>query len=110
MYRKYKVIILQEAQEDIRNIILYIASDLGSPLAALHLNEGFYEKIKSLADMPKRIRKINKEPWKSKGIRKLIFKNYFIYFIISDKDNSVKINAVIYTGRDQKKHIRQNAI
>ena len=56
--------------------------------------------------MPKRIKKINIEPWKSRGVRKLRFKNYFIYFIISDEENAVKVNAVIYVGREQKNQLK----
>ncbi len=39
MSDNYKIIILPEAQQDIRNIVLYIANELVSPQAALNLQQ-----------------------------------------------------------------------
>ena len=52
--------------------------------------------------MPERYRIIDDQPWKDKGVRKVPVKNYFVYFVISEPDKSVKILAVIYAGRDQQ--------
>ena len=41
MSERYRLIILPEAQEDIRNIILYIARELAAPQAALNLQDKF---------------------------------------------------------------------
>ena len=54
MSKKYKLIILPEAQQDIRNIILYIAIDLASPYTALNLQDSLEEAINSLSTMPHR--------------------------------------------------------
>ena len=37
----------------------------------------------------------------------LIVKNYYIYFIVDDEEMAVKVNAVIYVGRDQKKQMTE---
>ena len=103
MSEKYKLIILPEAQKDIRNIVLYIARDLTAPQAALNLNKEFQNAIASLSEMPKRIKTVNKQPWKNAGIRRFRVKNYYIYFLVDDIEKAVKINAVIYVGRDQAK-------
>ena len=101
----YKLIILPEAQQDIRNIVLYIARELAAPQAALDLQTEFEKEIKSLAIMPKRIKTVNEQPWKDAGIRKTRVKNYYIYFLVDDDEMAVKVNAVIYTGRDQTKQM-----
>jgi plasmid stabilization system protein ParE len=101
----YKLIILPEAQQDIRNIVLYIARDLAAPQAALNLQDEFEKEIRSLAKMPKRIRKVDEQPWKDCGIRKTRVKNYYIYFLVDDAEMAVKVNAVIYIGRDQTKQM-----
>ena len=110
MSTKYKLILLPEAQEDIREIILYIANELNSPQAAINLQEEFQEGIDSLAKEPERIKIVDEAPWKDAGVRKMRVKNYYIYFIISETDNSVKILAVIYVGRDQKKQMTERGM
>ena len=100
----YKLIILPEAQQDIRNIVLYIARELSAPQAALNLQAEFEKEITALAKMPKRIRTIEEQPWKDAGIRKIRVKNYYIYFLVDD-EMAVKVNAVIYTGRDQARQM-----
>ena len=107
MSKKYNLIILPEAQQDIRNIILYIAIELASPYTALELQDSFEEAINYLSSMPKRYKTIDKEPWKSKGIRRFQVKSYYIYYIVSDSDISVKIITVIYARRNQEKQLSE---
>ncbi len=102
MSNKYALIILPEAQQDIRDIVLYIARDLHSPGAALRLQDALQEGIESLAEMPERIKTVDEDPWREAGIRRLRVQNYYIYFIISEKDRTVKIMAVVYTKRNQE--------
>ena len=107
MSKKYNLIILPEAQQDIRNIVLYIAIELCYPYTALELQDSFEEAINSLSTMPKRYKIINEEPWKSKGIRRFQVKSYYIYYIVSDSDISVKIISVIYVRRNQEKQLSE---
>lgn len=107
MTTRYRIIILPEAQQDIRDIILYIAGELGAPDAALNLQDSFEEALKSLTEMPERIKTIDEQPWKDLGVRKIRVENYYIYFIISTAEHTVKIMAVIYTGRDQKRQMTE---
>ena len=106
----YQVIILPEAQQDIRSIVLYVARELAAPQAALNLQEEFKKEIKSLAKMPKRIKTVDEQPWKDTGIRKTRMKNYYIYFLVDDEEMAVKVNAVIYTGRDQTKQMTDHRV
>ena len=101
----YKPIILPEAQQDIRDIVLYIAKELFAPKAALDLQDDFHREIQKLSYMPTRIKPIDEEPWGSQGVRKIRVKNYYIYFIVDDNEMAVKVNAVIYVGRDQEKQM-----
>lgn len=107
MSEKYKLIILPEAQKDIRDIVLYIAGELCAPQAALNLQYAFENEINSLAYMPKRIKTVDEQPWKDAGIRKTRVKNYYIYFLVDDDEMAVKVNAVIYVGRDQPKQMTE---
>lgn len=106
----YKLIILPEAQRDIRNIVWYIARELVAPQAALNLQEEFHKGINSLSDMPKRFNTVDEQPWKDAGVRKLIVKNYFVYYIVDDDSMTVKIIAVIYTRMNQENQITNRDI
>ena len=105
MSDQYRLIILPEAQNDIRGIILYIARELMAPQAALNLQDEFQKEISSLANMPKRIKTVDEQPWKDAGIRKTRVKNYYICFIVDDEEMAVKVNAVIYVGVDQSRQM-----
>ena len=107
MSEKYRIIILPEAQQDIRNIIFYIAISLAAPQAALDLQDSFEQGIRSLSEMPERIRLIDEQPWKAAGVRKLRIRNYYIYFVISEASCTVKIMAVIYIGRNQQEQMTE---
>ena len=99
----YKVVILPEAQEDIRKIVHYIARSLSAPQAAVNLSKAFQREIRSLSRMPKRFAVIDAPPWKEAGIRRFTVKNYYVYYLIDEEQMTVKIISVIYTGRDQEK-------
>ena len=76
----YKLIILPEAQQDIRDIVLYIARELASMQAALDLQDEFEKEIKSLAKMPKRIKTVDEQLWKDAVIRRTKVKLYLFPF------------------------------
>ena len=105
MSKIYKLVILPEAQKDIRGIVLYIARELGAPQAALNFQAECEKEINTLTEKPKRIKTVNEQPWKDAGIRKIRVKNYYIYFLVDDDEMAVKLNAVIYVGRDQTKQM-----
>lgn len=106
MSELYDLIILPEAELDIRNIVMYIAIELAAPQAALNLQRIIEKEIRSLSYMPGRIRLVDEQPWRNAGIRRTRAKNYYIYFFIDEKRMTVYINSVIYAGRDQTKQLR----
>lgn len=105
MSETYQIIILPEAQEDMRSIVLYIAKQLFAPQAALNLKNAFQKEIASLSHMPKRFPTIDEQPWKDEGIRKIKVKNYYVYYLVDDTNRRVEVNAVIYSRRDQAKQL-----
>lgn len=107
MSDRYALIILPEAQQDMRDILLYIAGELSAPQAALNLQAAFQKEIESLAVWAKRIKTVDEQPWKDAGIRKTRVKNYYIYFLVDDVEMAVKIIAVIYVGRDQRRQMKR---
>ena len=101
MSKIYKTIILPEAQQDIRNIILYIARDLAAPKAALDLQDAFEKEIISLSTMPERFRTVDEQPWKDAGIRKTRVKNYYLLYNFRSSTNSKNNGCYICRQRPE---------
>ena len=65
----YEVEVSEQADRDLREIFEYIAFELQSPENEIGQLDRLEEQILSLDAMPKRYRKYEKEPWKSRGFR-----------------------------------------
>ena len=90
-----------------QDIVDYISSELLAPVAADRLLDKMEEVIKSLSLYPGKYALIEEEPWRSEGVRKIIVKNFFIYYWVDDKNSRVQIIAVIYSRRDQIKQLAE---
>ena len=77
----YEVEVSEQADRDLREIFEYIAFELQSPENAIGQLDRLEEQILSLDAMPKRYRKYEKEPWKSRELRILPVDNYVILYI-----------------------------
>ena len=86
----YAVKVTKQAYGQMREIMLYITNELFAPEAAQNLIDKFQEAISDLADMPKRHSMVDEEPWRSEGVRKIVVKNFLIYFWV-EKVNMWKI-------------------
>ena len=105
MDKEYEVKVTRQALEQMREIIHYISYDLMAPLAAENLLNGLKAAITKLEVMPKRYSLIEEEPWRSEGVRKIVVKNFLVYYWIDDERNKVQVTAVIYSKRDQIKQL-----
>ncbi len=90
-----------QAEEQLREIINYISSELKAPKAASHLLDEIEHSISSLAQFPHRVALTEEVPWRDYGIRKTPVKNFLVYFWIDEENCRVQITAVIYGKRDQ---------
>lgn len=97
----YAVKVTKQAYGQMREIMLYIMKELFAPEAAQNLLDKFQKAISDLADMPKRHSLVDEEPWRSKGVRKIVVKNFLIYFWVDEENMRVQVTAVIYQKRDQ---------
>lgn len=101
MEKLYKVRITPRAEQSMQEIASYIAVDLMEPQTAVKLLRALKKAIDSLDMLPGRIRPTPGEPWRSLGIRRLVVKNYYVYFWIDETNLCVHITDVIYAGQDQ---------
>lgn len=105
MEKIYTVKITSQAEEQMQEIIHYIAYELKAPDAALHLMDALEDSFVSLSHLPQRVALVDEELWRNKGIHRLPVKNFLVYFWIDEEHLKVQIIAVIYDKRDQLYHL-----
>lgn len=108
MTKQYEVFVLPEAQDDIRSIVLYIATDLHAVDASIKLNEEIHRSINSLTELPERFQVVEEEPWHSVNVRRMIVNNYYVYYWILKSEPKVEILSVVCIGRNQREQMKRS--
>lgn len=98
---RYEVKLTTQAIEQIQEIVQYISKILFVPETAQKWLDPLQCEIRKLDSMPSRYPLTAEEPWRTKGIRKMPFKNFLVYYLIDEDKNSVWVTAVIYGRRNQ---------
>ena len=99
--KTYQVILTPLALEHIQRITDYIAESLQAPDTALRWLDRTEQAIASLETMPLRFRIVDEEPWHTKGIRRMLEGNYFVYYVVDEAASIVRVIAVVYARSDQ---------
>ena len=102
---EYEVRVTRQALEQIKEIVHYISNDLMAPDAADNLLDKMKAEITKLSSFPKKHALSDEEPWRTEGVRKIVIKNFLIYYWVDDKNNRVQVTTVIYSRRDQTKQL-----
>lgn len=101
--KKWNVTVTPEFREDIRNIYSYISNDLLEPASAKIIADRILKAVGSLSELPQRFPFYDKEPWHSRGLRKMSVGNYVIFYIADDETSTVIVLHVFYAGRNIEK-------
>lgn len=97
---KFRVEVSEPAENDLVDIVRYITSQLSSPVSALNMLEKIEEAMAGLTDLPQRCPFVRDEHLSQLGYRKLIVKNYVVFFSIDEKNKTVNIERILYFRRD----------
>ena len=97
---KYRVDVSNPAEEDIRDIIRYISSQLSAPITAMKMLDTIEEALAKLAVMPDCYPLVRDDRLASMGYRRLEVKNYTAFFTINEKDKTVDVERILYARRD----------
>jgi len=97
--RNWHVQVAKYAEADLRGIYEHIAFTLLEPQVAKNLIRRIRTRINKLSNSPDSYAVYQKEPWKSRGLRRVNSGNYAIFFIPQEK-RVVTVIRVIYGGRD----------
>ena len=106
----YEIIITPDAESDLFEIRDYIANTLSVPDVALSYIRAIRNEIEKLSYMASMIAPVDREPWHSKGVRKIVAKNFHIYFLPDPFSGKVYVMNVIYSRRDQLKALKNMKI
>ena len=91
----YKVILSQEAINDIQNIYDYIAFEKQSVINAEAQLSRLQKEITQLDTLPNAFRLYPKEPWHSRGLRYFPIDNYLIFYTVDENNQTVNVLRVI---------------
>ena len=105
MPEQYEVNITRYAYRQMKEISRYIAEELFVPDAAKKLLLVLRKAIGSLQTMPSRHPLVDEEPWRSEGVRRLLVKNFYVYYWTDDENATVHVTAVVYGKRNQIKQL-----
>lgn len=93
---KYDVKLSMEAEKDLQNIIIYIKEILKEPSVARKYANLMKQEIKSLEYNPKRHAIIDSKRIKDLKVRKLIIKNYIVFYRVAEEKKIVNIERILY--------------
>ena len=102
----YKIIMTPDATDDITELSRYTAKNLNAPRTALSYVRAIRQEISKLSEMPGVIKPVDREPWHSRGVRKILVKNFFVYYRIDEEKLVVYILNSIYARSDQLNALR----
>ena len=101
----HEVLISDKANEDMETIFRYISETLRAPESAANQYYKIADAILSLEQMPERIRVMDSEPERSRGLRPLIVGNYTVFFVINA--DTVYIARVLYGASNISKRLSE---
>lgn len=97
---EWNVKLSPEFKQEVRDIYSYIANTLLVPETALKQIDRILKAVESLDEMPQRNPLYEREPWKTRGLRKLVVDNFVVFYLINEKQKDVVIFHVFYGGRN----------
>ena len=101
---KYKIVFSTEAKKDIDEIIKYLRNSFGSlEFARRYCNE-LLLAIKSLELFPNRFEMVKMKYIKRDDIRKMLYRNYLIFYHIDENGKNVIVLRIRHGLTDWKKN------
>lgn len=105
MAKKYKILVSNQAAQQLREIYEYIYYEIKSPHNAKNVTNKIKEDLYKLEYFPYRNRELSEFKNLNLHLRRLISKNYYAYYLIDETNTTVIISSVIYKSRNQLKQI-----
>lgn len=91
---RYKIKILQIAQDDMKSIVTYVRMD--NPEAAIRMVKKIKTAIGNLSDYPLMGPIPRDEKIAEQGYRMIVVESYLVFYILVTDDNTVEIHRVLH--------------
>lgn len=101
----YRLLITNDANNDIDDIVSYIVNVLKNPIAAKNLLTKIESSFDIISTNPFAFPLCNDKRLHDDGYRKITVKNYIVFYKVDEADDTVYIMRVIYGRRDYIKLI-----
>lgn len=92
---EYKIRFSIKSKEDLIKIIGYIKYELKEPIIAKKYAKLFWEEISKLKLLPERCAVIDIDNIKYVGVRKLIIKNFIVFYRVNNERKLVTIERIL---------------
>ncbi|WP_216626252.1 type II toxin-antitoxin system RelE/ParE family toxin [Paenibacillus plantarum] len=99
MIPNYRLEITELAEADLRDIADNIANELMDPTTARKIIGRIAEAASQLEQMPFRYGLVHDERLAASGIRHLLVDSYIVFYVISEKEETVTIIRILYGKR-----------
>ena len=99
----YHIEMTEKADEQLSDILFYIADDSGSVDIALKCLERIESAISQLEDFPYMGRKPRYSILQRQGYRVLIVERHLVFYKVDDEKKEVKIHQVVNSKREYEK-------
>jgi toxin ParE1/3/4 len=97
--RKYKLVFLPLAEEDLIGIVLYISHHLQNPTGAMHVMNRIRDAMIERSTAPESFQKFESAKNRSDTYYRInVGKSYSIFYVI--KGNTMEIRRILYSARD----------
>ena len=97
---EYRVYITKPAENDLRDIVRYISSQLNVPITALNMMQTLEKAIAALKTTPCLNPLVRDDRLASMGYRALRIKNYIAFYIVDENEKAVDVDRILYARRD----------
>ncbi len=100
--KKFRILRTDKAEEQLRDIIFYIADESGDVDIALRYLEKIENAIIRLQDFPESSSIPRYSILKKQGYRILIIEKHLIFYKVNEEENSVMVYAIVDSRREYR--------
>ncbi|MFB9278060.1 type II toxin-antitoxin system RelE/ParE family toxin [Cohnella cellulosilytica] len=96
---RFRVVITEPAESDLRGIANYISHELLEPVTARTVVANISEAVLLLETMPYRHELVRDQRLAGQHIRKVLVDSYIVFYVISEQEKTVTIVRILYGKR-----------
>ncbi len=98
----YEILRTDRVEDQLREILFYIADDSGSVEVALHYLDKIEKAISQLRDFPQSGNIPRYSILRKQGYRVLIVENHLVFYKVDELDKTVTVYAVVDSRREYR--------